>query len=77
MQVVILHNTKPFQNHNYFLDNINKGLDVYSTYERVELTENFNAQVGENLFETLSYQHELTSINKNPACCKTQISLVA
>ena len=33
------------QNHNQFSDNIDKGLDVYSTYERVALAGDFNAQV--------------------------------
>ena len=70
MQVVIVHNKKPFQNHNYFFDNIDKILDVYSTYEQVALTGNCNAQVRENLFDTLLYQHELSSINKKPTCYK-------
>ena len=54
----------PSQNHNYFFDNIDRGLDVYSTYERVALAGDFNAQVGEKSFDTFLYQHELTSINK-------------
>ena len=37
----------PSQNHNYFFDNINKCLDVYSTYESVALAGDFNTQVGE------------------------------
>ena len=39
----------PSQNHNYFFDNIDKGLDVYSTYERVALAGDFNAQVREKV----------------------------
>ena len=31
----------PSQNHNYFFDNIDKGLDAYSTYERVALAGDF------------------------------------
>ena len=60
----------PSQNHNYFFDNIDKGLDVYSTYERVALAGDFNAQVGEKSFDAFLYQHELTSINRYPTCYK-------
>ena len=60
----------PSQNHNYFFDNVDKGLDVNSTYERVALAGDFNAQVGEKLFDTFLYQHELTSINRYPTCYK-------
>ena len=45
----------PSQNHNYFFDNIDKGLDVYSTYERVALAGDFNAKVGEKSFDTFLY----------------------
>ena len=43
---------------------------MYSTYERVALAGDFNAQVGEKQFDTILYQHELTSINRNPTCYK-------
>ena len=39
----------PSQNHDYFSDNIDKCLDVYSTYERIALAGDFNAQVCEKL----------------------------
>ena len=67
----------PSQNHNYFFDNIDKGLDVYSTYERVALAGDFNVLVREKLFDIFLYQQELTSINRystryknpnNPSC---------
>ena len=58
----------PYQNHNYFFDNIDKGLDVYSTNERVALAGDINAQVGEKSFDTFLYQHELTSVNRYPTC---------
>ena len=45
----------PSQNHNYFFDNIDKGLDVYSTYERVALAGDFNAKVSEKSFDTFLY----------------------
>ena len=60
----------PSQNHNYFFDNIDKCLDVYSTYERVALAGDFNAKVGEKSFDTFLYQHGLTSINRYPTCYK-------
>ena len=60
----------PYQNLNYFFDDIDKGLGVYSTYERVALVGDFNAKVGEKLFDTFSYQHKLTSINRYPNCYK-------
>ena len=60
----------PSQNHNYFFDNIDKGLDVYSTYEKVELAGDFDAQVGEKSFDTFLSQHELTSTNRYPMCYK-------
>ena len=42
----------PSQNHNYFFDNIDKGLDLYFTHERVGLAGDFDAQVGEKSFDT-------------------------
>ena len=60
----------PSQNHNCFFDNIDKCLDVYSTYEKVALTGDFNAQVGEKSFDCFLYQHGLTSINRYPTCYK-------
>ena len=55
----------PSQNDNVFFDNIDKCLDVYSTYERVALAGDYNAKVGEKLFDTFLYQHKLTSINRS------------
>ena len=67
----------PSQNYIYILDNIDKVLDVYSTYERVTLAGDFNAQVGEKSFDTFLYQHELTSINRYTTCYKNPLTLVA
>ena len=57
MQVVIVRsiskNIPPSKNHNYFFDNIDKGLGVYCTYEKVALAGDFNAQLGEKLFNTI------------------------
>ena len=43
---------------------------MYSTYERVVLAGDLNAQVGEKSFDTFLYEHELFSINRNPTCYK-------
>ena len=43
---------------------------MHSTNERVVLTGDLNAQVGEKSFDTFLYQHELASINRNPTCYK-------
>ena len=60
----------PSQNHNCSFDNIDKCLDVYSTYERFALAGDFNAQVGEKSLNTFLYQHEFASINRTPTCYK-------
>ena len=69
------HIAHPPRNHNYFFNNTDRSLDVYSTYKRIALAAGFNAQVGEKSFDTFLYQHELTSINgyltcypNNPSC---------
>ena len=54
----------PSQSDQYFFDNLDKALDVYSTDEKVLITGDFNAQEGEKCFDTFLYQHELKSLNK-------------
>ena len=39
---------------------------------RVVLASDLNAQVGEKTFDTFLYQHELTSMDRNPTCYKNQ-----
>ena len=58
------------QKDQYFFDNIDKCLDVYSIYEKVILGGDFNSQIGENCIEAFMYQHNLQSINKEPSCYK-------
>ena len=58
----------PSHKDQYFFDNINKALDVYLTYEKVVLGGDFNSHIGENCIDTLMYQHNLQSINKEPPC---------
>ena len=59
-----------FQKDQYFFDNIDKALDVYSTYEKVIRGGDFNSQIGENCVDTFMYLHNLQSINKEPSCYK-------
>ena len=49
----------PSQSGPYLFDNLDKALDVYSTYQKVLITEDFNAQVGEKCLDTFLYQHKL------------------
>ena len=67
MQVVIVRNIlrHPSKILIFFFDNIDKGL-----YERVALAGDFNAQVGGKLVDVFLYQHELTSINRQPTFYK-------
>ena len=60
----------PSQFDQYFFDNLDKALDVYSTYEKVLITGDFNAQEGEKCLDTFLYQHELKSLNKEATCYK-------
>ena len=67
----------PSQKDQYFFDNIDKALDVYSTYEKVILGGAFVSQIDENCIDTFMYQHNLQSINKYPRVIKILIIPVA
>ena len=60
----------PSQKNQYFFDNIDKALEIYSTYEKVILDGDFNSQTGANCNSTYMYQHNLQSINIEPSCYK-------
>ena len=60
----------PSQSDQYFFDCLDKALDVYSTYEKVLITGDFNAQEREKCLDTFLYQHELKSLNKEATCYK-------
>ena len=60
----------PSQTDQYFFDNLDKALDVYSTYEIVLITGDFNVQEGEKCLDTFLYQHELKSLKKEANCYK-------
>ena len=60
----------PSQSDQYFFDNLDKVLDVSSTYEKVLITGAFNAQEGEKCLDTFLYQHELKPLNEEATCYK-------
>ena len=58
----------PSQSDHYNFDNLDKALDVYSTFEKVSVTVHRNAQEGEKCLGTFLYQHELKFVNKEITC---------
>ena len=48
----------PPQSSQYAFDNLDKALDVYSTYKKVLITGDFNVQEGEKCLDIFLYQHE-------------------
>ena len=60
----------PSQNNQYYFDCLDKAQDVYSSYEKVILTGDFNAQESECLFDLFLYQHDLTNLIKEGTCYK-------
>ena len=60
----------PSQNDQYYFDCLDKALDVYSSYEKVILTGDFNARESECVFDLFLYQHDLTNLVKEGTCFK-------
>ena len=58
----------PPQNDHYFLENIDKVIDVYSHYEKVLLVEDFNAEISEVCLDSSLHQHELKNLVKEKTC---------
>ena len=54
----------PSQNNQYYFDCTDKALDVYSSYEKVILSEDFNAQESECVFDLFLHQHDPTNLIK-------------
>ena len=48
---------------------------MYSTYENVLISGDFNAQEGEKCLDTFFYQHGLKSLNKEATCCSNTNNL--
>ena len=64
----------PSQPDQYFFDNINKGLDTYSKYQKVVLAGDFNSQEGETIIDTFLYQNNLKNLIKDPTCFKSEVN---
>ena len=60
----------PSQNDPYYFDCLDKTLDVYSSYEKVIFTGDFNVQENECVFDSFLYQHDLTNLVKESTCNK-------
>ena len=60
----------PSENDQHYFDCLDKALDVYSSYEKVILTGDFNAQENECVFDSFLYQHDLTNLLKEGTCYK-------
>ena len=52
----------PSQNHQYYFDCLDGAIDVYSSYEKVIFTGDFNAQESECVFDSFLHQHDLTNL---------------
>ena len=60
----------PSQSGQHFFNNLDKALDIYSTYEKVLINRYFNAQKGEKCLDAFLYQYKLKSLNKEVTCYK-------
>ena len=60
----------PAQSDQYFFDNLDKALDVYSAYEKILITGDFNVEEGKKCLDTFLYQPELKYFNKEANCYK-------
>ena len=67
---IISSSHHPSQSDQYFFENLDKDLDVYSTYEKVLTAGDFNAAEGDKCLDIILYQHELKSLNKEATCYK-------
>ena len=61
----------PSQSDQYFFENVDKALDMYSYYDKILLTGDFNAEIYDHYLENFLYQHELKSLVKEKLCFKS------
>ena len=54
----------PSQSGQYFFENVDKALDMYSYYDKILPTGDFNAEIRDDYLESFLYQHELKSLVK-------------
>ena len=55
----------------HFFEHLDKALDIYSNYEKVLLTGDFNSEITEPCMDSFLYQHDMTSLVKEKACFKS------
>ena len=67
----------PSQSDQYYFNNLDKSLDIYSNYEKTLLVGDFNEQATDHYLSLFPYQHDLSSMVKestrfknvsNPSC---------
>ena len=54
----------PLQSNSYFVEHLDKALDVYSNYEKVLLTGDFDAEITAPCMDFFLYQHDMTTLVK-------------
>ena len=67
----------PSQSDPYLFGSLDKVLDAYFTYEKVLITENFNAQEEQQCLDAFLYQHELKYFKKEATCYRNPTTQVA
>ena len=60
----------PSQRDQYSFDSTDKNLDIYSNYDKVLLTPDFNAEAVETVFEIFLYHHDLKNHVQGGTCFK-------
>ena len=61
----------PSQSDQCFIENVDKALDMYSYYDKILLTGDFNAEIHDDYLQSFLYQHELKSLVKEKTCLKS------
>ena len=58
------------QGDEYFFNNLDKALDIYSKYDKVLFVGDFNTEIVEQHIESFLYMHELCDLVKGKTCVK-------
>ena len=67
----MLRTYPPSQSDQYFFENVDKALDMYRYYDKILLTEDFNAERHDDCLESFLCQRELKSLVKEKTCFKS------